>query len=152
LGGLVGGGYGVSIGDHKVFAGGLTAIGYGREKGNTQMAIVEEVGLVGFAIYLVIHILLLYRLQSTASSWPSGPHKQVLSLVTGVLMGMMVHSVFEAWWVAPGSPEYVYFWTMAGVAIGLTTYQFNTGIKPMEVPVWRRHRRQVIGTRDGAAT
>lgn len=41
LGGWIGGGYGVTIGD-KDFQGGLTAVGYGREKGNSQFAIAEE--------------------------------------------------------------------------------------------------------------
>ena len=41
--------FGNSIGGGS-FAGGLTAVGYGREKGNTQLAIVEETGLVGLIV------------------------------------------------------------------------------------------------------
>jgi len=33
--------------------------------------------------------------------------------------GLFVQSIFEAWWVAPGSPEAVYFWALTGVSIGL---------------------------------
>jgi hypothetical protein len=29
-------------------------------------------------------------------------------------------SVFEAWWVAPGSAESAYFWSLAGVGLGVT--------------------------------
>jgi hypothetical protein len=117
-GGWIGGGYGVTIGETG-FEGGMTAVGYGREKGNTQMAIVEETGLIGLGIYLVSIFMLLARLGKTVLRWPRGAEKVLLSMVTGTLIGMLTHSVFEAWWVAPSSPESVYFWTLAGVALGL---------------------------------
>ena len=52
-GGWFGAGYGVSV-DRGSFRGGLTAVGYGREKGNTQLAIMEETGIVGLAIHVLI--------------------------------------------------------------------------------------------------
>lgn len=117
-GGWIGGGYGVTIGDGN-FDGGLTAVGYGREKGNSQMAIIEETGLIGLMIYLSSLIVLFVHLGRKALEWPEGPMRTMLGIVTGVLFGMVMHSVFEAWWVAPASAESVYFWTMAGVALGL---------------------------------
>lgn len=118
-GGWMGGGYGVTIGN-KEFAGGVTAVGYGREKGNSQLAIAEETGLIGLAIYLVSLFVLFARLFRVVLRWPVGPEKVLLGTVAGALFGMVVHSVFEAWWVAPASPESVYFWSMVGVALGLT--------------------------------
>src|SRR5262249_8035860 len=56
-GGWIGGGYGVTIGDTS-FTGGLTAVGYGREKGNSQLAIVEETGVIGFVFYLLLLLAL----------------------------------------------------------------------------------------------
>jgi O-antigen ligase len=117
-GGWFGGGYGVTI-DEKGFEGGFTAVGYGREKGNSQLAIVEETGLVGLSIYLLSLFALFARLVKTLLCWSRGPEKTLLSMVTGTLIGMIVQSIFEAWWVAPSSPESVYFWTLAGVALGL---------------------------------
>ena len=34
-------------------------------------------------------------------------------------LGSRLSSVFEAWWVAPGSAEAVYFWGIAAVGLGL---------------------------------
>ena len=45
--------------------------------------------------------------------------KAVLGLAGGTLLGMTAQSIFEAWWVAPGSPEAAYFWALSGVALGL---------------------------------
>lgn len=117
-GGWTGGGYGVTIGDSD-FEGGLTAVGYGREKGNSQFAIAEETGLIGLAIYLVSLVLLFARLIRTVVKLPRGPHRTLLGIATGTLVGMLVQSMFEAWWVAPASPESAYFWALAGVALAL---------------------------------
>src|SRR5271166_4337917 len=62
-GGWFGAGYGVTVGD-TAFEGGLTAVGYGREKGNAQLAIVEETGLVGLGLYLIVLLILFARLAS----------------------------------------------------------------------------------------
>ena len=59
-GGFVGGGYGVTIGDTD-FAGGLTAYGYGREKGNSQLAIIEETGILGLSLYVLFLVLLFHK-------------------------------------------------------------------------------------------
>lgn len=121
-GGLFGLGYGVSYGD-KDFDFDITSVGYGREKGNSQLAIVEETGWVGLLIYMASLLALAGRLGTTLSRWPRGPEKVMLSMVAGTLVGMLVQSVFEAWWVAPGAPESVYFWSLTGVALGLTRFQ-----------------------------
>ena len=52
-GGWFGAGYGVSIGGGE-FTGSVTAIGYGREKGNTQLAIMEETGIIGLVFHLLV--------------------------------------------------------------------------------------------------
>jgi O-antigen ligase len=137
-GGWLGGGYGVTIGDTD-FKGGFTTIGYGREKGNTQLAIIEETGLIGLAIYLAALIALFTKLGRTALRLPKGPEKVLLSIVTGNLFGMTIMSVFEAWWVAPSSPESVYFWALAGVALGLAR------IKP--APARLTHQAGKVPTR-----
>ena len=118
--GWSGGGYGVTIGDTN-FKGGLTAIGYGREKGNTQLAIVEETGIIGLLIYLYLLYVLFKRLISEQSKLPRCGTKVLLGIVTGTLFGLIMQSVFEAWWVAPGAPESLYFWTLAGVAQGIAS-------------------------------
>src|SRR5262249_43946651 len=117
-GGLFGAGYGVTVGD-TAFEGGLTAFGYGREKGNAQLAIVEETGLVGLGFYLILLLTLFTRLVGAHMREKNSDIKVALGIVTGALAGFTMMSVFEAWWVAPGSPESAYFWSLAGVALCL---------------------------------
>ncbi|HTQ98636.1 MAG TPA: hypothetical protein VMH83_01540, partial [Candidatus Acidoferrum sp.] len=149
-GGVFGGGYGVSIGNRRQFHGGFTAVGYGREKGNSQLAIVEEVGLVGFGLYLIMMVTLFGRMLITAWQWPRCTEKQVLLTVTGILTGMTVQSFFEAWWVAPGSPEFVYFWTMAGIGLGLSSRRPASFPIPVPALMRRRHRQQMLAQGGGA--
>ena len=112
-GGMFGIGYGVSI-DQPDFEPGLTVNTYGREKGNSQLAIVEETGLVGLALYVWLIALLFGRLVKGFLASRNKDSKVMLGLVIGTLVGLTAHSGFEAWWVAPGSVEFVFFWVMAG--------------------------------------
>jgi O-antigen ligase len=118
-GGFIGGGFGVTIGDED-FEPGLTAVGYGREKGNSQLAIMEETGIVGLSLYLVF-LFALFRAAVVPVKRSVDRDMRVMgALVLGALAGATVQSLFEAWWVAPGSPEAAYFWALCGVASGLT--------------------------------
>lgn len=137
-GGWIGGGYGVTIGEKK-FAGGISTAGYGREKGNSQLAIVEETGLIGLVIYLISICILFARLGKKVLRWPRGADKTLLGIVTGVLFGMVMQSVFEAWWVAPASPESVYFWALIGVALGLAR------LKPVPAKAELQRRKPSAG-------
>jgi hypothetical protein len=40
--------------------------------------------------------------------------RALTAIVTGALLGALVIGIFEAWWVAPGAPESLWFWTMVG--------------------------------------
>ena len=116
-GGWIGGGYGVSVGATG-FTGGLSTLGYGREKGNSQLAVMEETGIVGLIFYILLHLcLMLTLLQGYFTS--DRLLRVAHCIATGVVFGMFFNSVFEGWWVAPGSPEFPYFCTMCGVSIGL---------------------------------
>ena len=117
-GGFVGGGYGVTIGDTD-FAGGVTAVGYGREKGNSQLAIMEETGIVGLGLYFAFLVVLFHKAALSVRQSIDPDMKVMGAILLGALAGQMVHGLFEAWWVAPGSPEAAYFWAMSGVAVGL---------------------------------
>jgi O-antigen ligase len=117
-GGWFGIGYGATVGDTE-FEEGLSAVGYGREKGNAQLAIVEETGLVGLGLYGILLITLFAPLISAHLRERSRNGKVILGLITGALAGFTIQSVFEAWWVAPGSAESAYFWSLAGVGLGI---------------------------------
>lgn len=132
-GGWTGGGYGVTIGDSQ-FHGGLSAVGYGREKGNSQFAIAEETGLIGLTIYFASLVFLFAHLGRVVVALPRGPQKTLLGIVMGTLFGMVVQSMFEAWWVAPASPESAYFWVLAGVALALAGMPRQATTTPMNPP------------------
>lgn len=119
LGGWLGGGYGVSIGSVVWEGEALSSVGYGREKGNAQMAIVEETGVVGLALYAAMVIALFNRLLAGYRSVGDKDVRTALAIFMGALVGMLVQSAFEAWWASPGSPESPVFWTLAGAALGL---------------------------------
>ena len=138
-GGWIGAGYGVTIGQEN-FSGSLTSVAYGREKGNSQLAIVEETGIVGLFLYFLLLLLVYFKLVSVYVRTRDQQCRMLIGIVSGTLMGMVVHSVFEAWWVAPGSPESVYFWSLVGVGIGISSvakkrhFMFNRIISPEMLP------------------
>ncbi len=149
-GALFGVGYGVSAGDTS-FEGGLTAQKYGREKSSTQLAIVEETGLVGLVLYLML-LTALFRPLAFAYLREKTPDMKVaLGIVTGALTGFTLEGLLEAWWVAPGSAESVYFWGLAGVALGLarsSTYAAETsGARPIAPEAILQDRRLVPSRR-----
>lgn len=98
----------------------LTAVGYGREKGNSQLAVWEETGGVGFVLYVVLLWSLLRGLVKNAKSARTMEERMESNLLLGLAAGLLVQSIFEAWWTSPGSVEATYFWATIGVANGLS--------------------------------
>jgi len=119
-GGWLGGGYGVSIGSDS-WSQGLTAVGYGREKGSSQLAIIEETGVVGLCLYLSLLVAIGSRIVYAFLHTQNLDLKVSLGVVSGAWFGMHAQAIFEAWWVAPASPESVAFWALTGVGLGLCT-------------------------------
>lgn len=119
-GGWLGGGFGVTIGEPMPAAIGFSVadIGYGREHGNAQMAIVEETGIIGLTLYAIMLSLLASILLRPAVVEHEYLRRQRL-IVAGGIIGLTWVSVFEAWWVSPGSPETALFWIFVGVALGI---------------------------------
>jgi O-antigen ligase len=115
-GGWFGAGYGVSVGDEH-FQGGLTAIDYGREKGNSQLAIVEETGIVGLVLHVIILLTIFTPLLRAHLRERDADVKVMLGIIIGTIAGFIAESVFEAWWVSPASVESVYIWGLAGAGL-----------------------------------
>jgi hypothetical protein len=117
-GGVLGLGYGVSAGfsDYSL---GLTSNTYGREKGNAQLAIWEETGLVGLVLYAIFLFALYQELLSGLFRTSNLEQRVEFALVIGLVTGMLAQSVFEAWWTSPGSMESAIFWSAIGVATAL---------------------------------
>ncbi len=120
-GGAWGVGYGVSLGSEMVLTSMTSAVHLGREKGNSQLGIVEELGLFGLILYLAGTLALFGLLQRAGRASLDTRGAALVKLLLGTLAGMTAHSIFEAWYNAPGSMECVYYWVMAGMAVGVAT-------------------------------
>jgi hypothetical protein len=118
-GGFIGVGEGVSAGSGKTFSGGVSAASYGRIKGDSPLAMVEETGLIGLALFAAILWRLFSLMRPRALAGPAGNERTQMILLGGALCGLLAQSVVESWWTSPASIESVVFWSTAGVAIGL---------------------------------
>ncbi len=118
-GGLIGLGYGVSAGAPATFRlGQLTTGDYTRQKSNAQLALIEETGAIGLAAFAFF----LFQLFSAAIAGmrnTTDETRMQLLFTTALLAGLVLHSVFESWWTAPGSMGTAVFWATAGVVGGL---------------------------------
>lgn len=110
--GALGAGYGVAAGeafDWKAVRTGTT-YGYGREIANSWLALREQLGYPGQAIW----ILMGASLGATALRLRRGlplPDRARVGAFLGPAVGLYVQSYYEAWLVAPLSPEMFFFWT-----------------------------------------
>lgn len=138
-GDLAGLGFGVSAGRTE-FSGGLTAEGYGREKGNSTLAIVEELGLIGLTLYTLMILSFFARLMAAAARQRNAALRTQLGLVIGTVFGMIVNSQFEAWFVAPAAPASPFFWSLTGCGLALAQ------IAERETRSRRRGRQVLNGT------
>jgi len=119
-GGWTGVGFGVSAGQQNFELGGrFTGSFYGREKGNSQLAVIEETGIAGFVLYLMVTGTIFYKCLNLYFHAVNQDQKVLAGIVSGTFAGLFAISVFEAWWNSGGSPEGIYFWLLAGVLQGL---------------------------------
>lgn len=139
-GGIWGVGYGVSSG-YTDFNLGLTAKEYGREKGNSQLGVWEETGIVGLVLYACLIFALVIVIHSSLQHATTAQMKAQVALIGGLCVGLLVQSVFEAWWGAPGSQEFVVFFAALGVLTGLSTTKLLVPVRGAGVghlALWQR--------------
>ena len=118
-GGWLGSGYGVTIGGAEFsLSGGLSLVNYGREKGNSQLAVIEETGVVGFIFYLLL-LVIFFQQAFHCYAVSQGDKKVMMGLILGTMLGLTLQSIVEAWWGAPASPEAIYFWSLFGIVVGI---------------------------------
>ncbi|HLB43576.1 MAG TPA: O-antigen ligase family protein [Gammaproteobacteria bacterium] len=118
--GFIGFGYGVSEGKNEFTIGEkLQSYAYGREKGNSQLAVMEETGIFGLLLYLLVIYFLLSKLLILFFKANDPDLKVLIGILFGLFLGLIMHSMLEAWWSSPGSPESIYFWMLIGVIKGL---------------------------------
>jgi O-antigen ligase len=137
-GGFAGLGLGVTYGSED-FGGGLSAASYGREKGNSALALMEETGLIGLGFYLLLVGSIIGYVGRAALIAQDVHERALLFLILGTLAGFTLNSQFEAWWVSPGAPVTPYYWMMTGIGLALSrrTIAAHRGI-PQPVPSFAR--------------
>ena len=121
LGGLVGGGYGVTIGEEfqGELGSSISSGQYGREQGNSQLAILEQTGVVGFGLYLILIVGVFWVCAYGLYVARIEVDRVAIGLLGGAVLGLLAQSVFEAWWVAPGAAESGTFWMLPGALLGV---------------------------------
>jgi O-antigen ligase len=135
VGGWFGAGYGVSVGsDEAELDSAVSTVGYGREKGSSHLAIIEEIGLVGLGLYAAL-MFVLFRALRAGYKASNGEARIVLGLLIGTLFGLQLQSILEAWWLSPGSPEFVLFWVTAGAGLALARLvRLGKRQRPLQAP------------------
>ena len=119
-GGWSGLGFGISYSQNDFnFVNGLTTLGYGREKGNSQLTIIEETGIIGFSLYIILLGYLISRFIRLYIKAENHDQRVLIAILAGSFFGMLIQSVFEGWWYAAGGQECIYFWLLVGATRGL---------------------------------
>jgi hypothetical protein len=114
-GGVFGAGFAVTIGDTDFKL--ASQKRYGREKGNSQLAILEETGAIGLLLSSMV-IILFYIHSFFYYVRLRGDDKVIMGLVLGSISGLLMESIVEAWWDSLG-PEVICFWMLVGVVFGM---------------------------------
>lgn len=129
-GGIVGLGFGVSAESKLNFEGASNSVGYVREKGSSPLAIVEETGLIGLAIVAILLVQLFTLLIVRTRAIAVRDVRLAAGLATGALAGVVLQSLLEGWWTAPGALLSIFFWSTAGVALGIVRRPRSEPLQP----------------------
>jgi hypothetical protein len=118
--GVFGVGFGVSSGLSSDWSGEGTSIGFGREKGSSELAVWEELGMAGLVLYGLLLVGTASALGIPGKRFSFDPDIRFYHFLTvGFFVGAFVSSSFEAWFTAPGSPESAAYWAVLGMGFGV---------------------------------
>ena len=115
-GGIFGLGYGISDQNIILKNIGIYKVGmYVREKGNSTLALIEEVGIIGLILFYTPIILLLIRKITKyqnlyTSNKTSGDIYNLF--IFSMLISLLIHAQFEAWFVGVGSLQLPLFFIL----------------------------------------
>ena len=117
-GGVLGEGFGVSVGlsrywDYSTFS------RLSREKGNSFLAIVEETGVIGLALYVAV-LGALFGTIRRFSKKADPDRKFICNIAMGFFVAALIHGQFEAWFLSFG-PDVSVYWGILGLALGAIT-------------------------------
>jgi O-antigen ligase len=84
-----------------------------REHGNSYLAILEWVGILGVVPFLLLVLTIVTHVgRSYAMMFRTAEPMSPLIPITGVLIAGLIHAAFEDWMFAPGYYVCVFFWTL----------------------------------------
>ena len=147
-GGWFGLGYGVSYDDNSDFdfEYGLTSAGYGREKGNSQLALLEETGIVGFILFALLIASTLAKLIKLFIRTRGSENRVLIGIIMGTFIGLISQSIFEAWWTSPMTQESIFFWTLIGIARGIEIVLSRKRIRHEKIEMETQNKQAVAST------
>jgi len=126
---LLGVGFGTAKGYSENWHFGFESASAGREKMNSFLAAVEEVGLVGATLLVFpiawIVIVSARRLFMIRKFDPSAGEFWVILTLSACLMGGLADSMAEAWLTSPGFFSAIMFWLIFGVLSARLTAPFR---------------------------
>ena len=93
---------------------------YGREKGNSYLAIIEELGVFGFALYSLMTLAILRRMARAFALAQSRDDRVLLALILGSIVALTINAQFEAWLTSPGAAGTPIMWTLIGMGLVLS--------------------------------
>ena len=91
---------------------------YGREKGNSTLAIVEELGWVGLMTFALVLWTFCQRALGAVRLSQNREYKLISALILGTALALLTNAQFEAWFLAPGSAAAPVFWLFLGLGLG----------------------------------
>lgn len=116
--GFWGGGFGVSVGMSRFWDTSTTFSDYSREKGNSFLAIWEETGIPGVALYLALSMIVIMSIVRFGRGEKDDAELRFYKqLFLAYVLGTLLSSVFEAWVLSP-SPLTATFWATIGMGFG----------------------------------
>jgi hypothetical protein len=126
---VIGAGFGVSKGYSEDWEFGFESGGMGREKMNSILASIEEVGIVG-SVFLVFPLVWVFvaaarRLLLIRRFHPSAEEFWTVLTLSACLFGGFANSLSEAWLTAAGFFSAIMFWLIFGVLAARLTIPFR---------------------------
>jgi len=116
---IIGVGFGVSKGYSEDWRFSFETGGAGREKANSFLALVEEVGLIGSSFVLLplawVFVTVTKRLMNFRRLHQMGEEFWVMLTLSACLVGGLANSFMEAWLTSTGFFSTVLFWLVFGV-------------------------------------
>jgi O-antigen ligase len=126
---LHGVGFGVAKGYSEDWEFGFETAGAGREKMNSFLAAIEEVGIVGAAFLLLplawVFVAAARRLILIRKFYPSAGEFWTVLTLSACLLGGLADSLAEAWLTAAGFFSAIMFWLIFGVLATRLTIPFR---------------------------